>query len=165
MSEIAPLMTHIYENKILEQKEQEEQKEDVDPLEDMSIEEIELKLMKEKATRCKVIALESLGHHPLANPTRMGRRDKKKVLDVMTLWFSKTNDEIESEFNDIIDDKLLGAGTDYTKYAIENNNIRHAKLPEDMEVCIPGGDIISVEGLNEEIEKLNIDSNTKEKVL
>ena len=41
MSEIAPLMTHIYENKILEQKEQEEQKEDVDPLEDMSNEEIE----------------------------------------------------------------------------------------------------------------------------
>ena len=34
-----------------------------------------------------------------------------------------------------------------------------------MEVCIPGGDIISVEGINAEIEKINPDSNTKEKVL
>lgn len=113
-------------NEVLEQKEYE------DPLADMTIEELELKVMKEKATRCKVIALESLGHHPLANPTNMGRRDKKRVLDAMTLWFSKTNEEIETEFNDIIDDKLLGAGTDYTKYAIENNNIRIERLPDDM---------------------------------
>jgi len=156
------LMTHIQQsekNEVLDQKDYE------DPLAHMTIEEIELNTMKEKATRCKVIALESLGHHPLANPTEMGRRDKKKVLDVMTLWFNtKSIEQIETEFNDIIDDKVLGTGKDFTNYGIKNNNIHHPRLPDDMTVCDVGGNMIDCTDFNKEIDAINTDLDTKNKV-
>jgi len=161
------LMTHIQESDGLEQilpYTQTNTEEYKDPLEDMTLEEIEIIVMKEKATRCKVIALESLGHHPLANPSNMGRRDKKKVLDVMTMWFhSKSNEEIETEFNDIIDDKVLGSGNDYSKY-VENNNIRHPRIPDDMKKMIVNGVKIDCEGMNDEIDRMNTEMDDRDKI-
>jgi len=122
----------------------------------VSEEELEMLDMKEKAMKCKVIALESLGHHPLTNPTQMNKRDKKKVLDVMTKWFhTKTDEEIQDEFNDIVLCKVLNENDDYTKLRVENNRIGQPELPPDMIMYDVAGNTITSEEMNKEIRKQN----------
>lgn len=122
----------------------------------VSPEELELLDMKEKAMKCKVIALESLGHNPLTNPTMLNKRDKKKVLDVMTKWFhTKSDEEINDEFNDIVLCKVLNETDDYTKYGVENNRIGQPLMPDDMVVYDVAGNTITSEEMNKEIRKQN----------
>lgn len=122
----------------------------------VSEEELELLDMKEKAMKCKVIALESLGHNPLTNPSSMNKRDKKKVLDVMTKWFhTKSDEEIQDEFNDIVLCKVLNETDDYTKLKVENNRIGQPELPPDMVMYDVAGNTITSEEMNKEIRKNN----------
>jgi hypothetical protein len=84
---------------------------------------------KERAMKAKCVALEALGHHPLANPSKFSRRDKAKVLDLMTIWFNKTDEELTAEFNDVINDKVLNETSPYENYGIANNAITFADPP------------------------------------
>lgn len=117
--------------------------------------EKDLRILKERAMKCKVIALEDLGRHPLSNPSTFSKRDKKKVLDKMTLWFNKTDEEIDEEFNDIVLDKVFSSNDDYTKYAVENGRIGVPQLPPDMKVMDIGGNLIESEEINEKIRETN----------
>jgi hypothetical protein len=122
----------------------------------VSQEELELLDMKEKAMKCKIIALESLGHHPLTNPSQMNKRDKKKVLDVMTKWFhTKSEEEIQEEFNDIVLEKVLNENDDYTKYRVEGNRIGQPLLPDDMVIYDVAGNTFTSEELNKQIRETN----------
>ncbi len=127
-----------------------------DPPKEVSAEELELLDMKEKAMKCKIIALESLGHNPLSNPTNMNKRDKKKVLDIMTKWFhTKSDEEIQDEFNDIVLCKVLNETDDYTKYGVENNRVGQPLMPDDMIVYDVAGNTLTGEEMNKEIRESN----------
>jgi len=127
-----------------------------DPPKEVSQEELELLDMKEKAMKCKIIALESLGHNPLSNPTNMNKRDKKKVLDIMTKWFhTKSDEEIQDEFNDIVLCKVLNETDDYTKYGVENNRVGQPLVPDDMVVYDVAGNTLTGEEMNKEIRESN----------
>jgi hypothetical protein len=78
--------------------------------------EKELQLKKEKAMKCKVISLDLLNHSPLANPTFMSVRDKKKVIKMMETWFEKPDAEVDDEFNDIVNNKILDGKTDLSTF-------------------------------------------------
>lgn len=120
-------------------------------------EQLELLDMKEKAMKCKIIALESLGHNPLTNPTNMNKRDKKKVLDIMTKWFhTKTDEEIQDEFNDIVLNKILNEKDDFTNYSVEAGRIGQPELPPDMKGVVDiAGNIVEVEEINKGIREMN----------
>lgn len=117
--------------------------------------ERDMRILKERAMKCKVIALEDLGKHPLSNPSTFSKRDKKKVLDKMTLWFNKTDEEIDEEFNDIVLDKVFSNDDDYTKYNVEGGRISLPSLPPDMKVMDIGGNLIDSKEINEQIDATN----------
>ncbi len=117
--------------------------------------EKDLRILKDRAMKCKVVALEELGHHPLSNPSTFSKRDKKKVLDKMTLWFNKTDEEIDEEFNDIVLDKVFSNKDDYTKYAVEGGRIGVPELPPDMMVRDVAGNYIESSSINEQIKETN----------
>ena len=54
-----------------------------------------------------MIALDILQHNPLSNPSNMNPREKKKVIKMMETWFEKEDSEINEEFNDIVNNKIL----------------------------------------------------------
>ena len=54
--------------------------------------------LKERALKCKVIALDLLQHNPLSNPSTMNPREKNKVIAMMNTWFEKNDEEINTEF-------------------------------------------------------------------
>lgn len=131
-------------------------------LKDVPIEEAEptqaekdLQILKERAMKCKIIGLEELGHHPLSNPSTFSKRDKKRVLDKMTLWFNKTDEEIDEEFNDVVLDKVFSNNNDYTRYSIESGKVGVPELPPDMKVRDVAGNYIDAEVINNEIKKTN----------
>ena len=99
---------------------------------------------KERAMKSKCIALELLGHHPLANPSTFSRRDKDKVLNLMRVWFNKSDEELTAEFNDVITDKVLSETSPYENYAIANNAITFADPPPRNEVLDIAGNAIDV---------------------
>ncbi len=117
--------------------------------------EKDLRILKDRAMKCKVVALEELGKHPLSNPSTFSKRDKKKVLDKMTLWFNKTDEEIDEEFNDIVLDKVFSDKDDYTKYDIQNGRISFPELPPDMKVRDIAGNYIESNEINEQIKTAN----------
>ena len=71
------------------------------------MDEEKLAILKEKALKCKVIALDILQHNPLSNPSNMNPREKKKVIKMMETWSEKEDSEINEEFNDIVNNKIL----------------------------------------------------------
>lgn len=99
---------------------------------------------KERAMKSKCIALELLGHHPLSNPSTFSRREKDKVLNLMTIWFNKSDDELTAEFNDVITDKVLSESSPYENYAIANNAITFADPPPRNDVMDIAGNMIEI---------------------
>ena len=132
------------------------ERQETEVIEPPTQEELDMLDMKEKAMKCKIIALESLGHNPLTNPTNMNKRDKKKVLDVMTKWFHTESEEhIQEEFNDIVCNKILNEKDDFTKLSVECGRIGQPTRPPDMKVVDIAGNIVDVDEINKEIREMN----------
>jgi len=133
------------------------ERQETEVIEPPTQEQLDMLDMKEKAMKCKIIALESLGHNPLTNPTNMNKRDKKKVLDVMTKWFHTESEEhIQEEFNDIVCNKILNETDDFTQLKVENNRIGQPGLPPDMKMMYDiAGNRIDVEEYNKAIAENN----------
>jgi len=74
--------------------------------------------LKEKALKCKVIALDNIGKHPLYNPRNMSERDRKKLTEDMAVLFRKEDQELEVLFNEIACDKLFADGKDPSSYPV-----------------------------------------------
>jgi len=87
----------------------------------------EIAILKERAMKCKVIALDKMNKPVLANPSNFSKRDKQKCLKLMTDWFSKDDVVITTEFNDII----LGDGFD------EKAQYQHYSIDGDIEMPLP----------------------------
>ncbi len=83
--------------------------------------EEELKYYKTKAMKIKVVALDKMDKHPLLNPKYFNNRDKTKLGLEMNDIFNNWNDEeIDKEFNSIVNDRILASDLDYNNYPIYN---------------------------------------------
>ena len=79
--------------------------------------EEQLKELKDKAMKCKVIALHHKGKHPLYNPRNMKASEKKKLTEDIEILFSKDLREIDILFNEIACEELFD-GKDITTYPV-----------------------------------------------
>jgi hypothetical protein len=80
--------------------------------------EEQLKELKEKALKCKVIALDNMGKHPLYNPRNMSERDRKKLTADIEVLFRKDDKELDVLFNEIACDALFSSGKDPSQYPV-----------------------------------------------
>jgi hypothetical protein len=100
----------------------------------------EMTYYKEKAMRVKVIALDKMEKHPLQNPSMFSKRDKDKLLREMNTLFTEWSDEqIEKEFNEIVNDRILAGGLDYQNYPIYD-----LSKPKTETILDCGGNEVSV---------------------
>lgn len=96
----------------------EEEKNEVKP---EYTEEEQLKIKRrEYITKVKVIALDLMSKHPLANPSNFSFREKDKLLKHMESLTLKSEDEITELFNVICVDKIFSPTADYSTYPIYN---------------------------------------------
>lgn len=84
----------------------------------MSQEELEIKKKKDKAQKCKVIALHSMGKHPTTHTGDLRGSEKKDLIRRVQELFEKDDESIEKEFNSIVCDVLLDHDADYSKYPV-----------------------------------------------
>jgi hypothetical protein len=117
----------------------------------------EIAVLKERALKCKVIALDKLNKSVLSNPTNFNKRDKGKVLEIMTEWFSKDDEEIDKLFNAIIIGDVLDQKAKYEEYSVDETvsgplpppikkdaykeNAQHLAKPDDWVDPYPSKDI------------------------
>jgi CTP:phosphocholine cytidylyltransferase-like protein len=92
-----------------------------------SDEEIEIRLLKKKAQKVKIIALEQLRKPIFSNPSNFVNREKAKLLKLMKEWFDKPDEIIDELFNEIVLDKLE---TEFEKIPVNPMNITYAPDPE-----------------------------------
>ena len=81
----------------------------------------EIAILKERAMKCKVIALDKMNKPVLSNPSNFSKRDKQKCLKLMTDWFSKDDVVITTEFNDIILGDVFDENAQYQHYSIDGD--------------------------------------------
>ena len=81
--------------------------------------EDELIKMKEKTTKVKIIALNKLGKSPLMNPKYLKNKERTKLIyDIKYYLDSKTDVEIDLEFNEICIDEIFDNKCDINSYPI-----------------------------------------------
>lgn len=78
----------------------------------------QLKKLKEKATKVKLICLDRMGKYPLFNPRGLKERERKKLFELMTDIFKRPDEVVDAEFNEIVNDKLLDAEFDISQYPV-----------------------------------------------
>jgi hypothetical protein len=94
--------------------------------------EEQLKELKEKALKCKVIALDNMGKHPLYNPRNMSDRDRKKLTADIEVLFRKDDKELDVLFNEIACDRLFSNGKDPSNYPVyEVSDVPPPKLARE----------------------------------
>ena len=87
-------------------------------------EELELKRKREKAQRCKVIALTSLGLHPITNVSALHKKTKFKIIDLVKELYERDDKEIVKEFNEVVVSDVLSEEKDYTTYPVYQRKIK-----------------------------------------
>lgn len=81
----------------------------------------QLKRLKEKATKVKMICLDKMGKPPLYNPRAMKDREKNKLKEMMAeIFFQWDEARITTEFNEIVNERVLDTDCDFTQYAVYN---------------------------------------------
>ena len=73
---------------------------------------------KDRVMRCKMICLHKLNLPLTTNPKYMGHKQKLELLRMIEIKILDTDDEIMTEFNDLVCDELLNQESDYSKYPI-----------------------------------------------
>jgi hypothetical protein len=95
--------------------------------------EEQLKQLKDKAMKCKVIALHHKGKHPLYNPRNMREKDRKALTEDIEVLFRMDISEIDVRFNAIACEELLSDGKDVNSYPIYDLESMKAVTQEDLE--------------------------------
>lgn len=72
----------------------------------------------EKIMKCKLIALNEMGKHPLMNIKFFNKTDKKNLFDKVKLLLDESEDTITKKFNDVCEDRLFFNGVDYSNYNV-----------------------------------------------
>ena len=93
-----------------------------EPQPDLTAEQTFFLLKREKAQRCKVIALDRMGLHPITtNVGNLQFRQKVQLLKDVQELMEKPNEEILEEFNTICLDKVFT--DDYTTFPVYKKSI------------------------------------------
>jgi hypothetical protein len=71
-------------------------------------------------TRVKVLALDSIGKHPLANTYYFSRKEKQTLISTMEDIMKKSEDDIIYSFNTLCNDKLFTSDSDYSTFPVYN---------------------------------------------
>jgi len=71
-------------------------------------------------TRVKVLALDSIGKHPLANTYYFSRKEKQTLISTMEDIMKKSDDDIIYSFNTLCNDKLFTSNSDYSTFPVYN---------------------------------------------
>ena len=74
--------------------------------------------VREKIMKCKCISLEELGFEFIANPRYLNKRDKDKLVKTVEKWMTKSDEEIDLEFNSLVCDKWLASGRDVSHFPV-----------------------------------------------
>jgi hypothetical protein len=94
-------------------------------------EELVLKHKKEKAQKCKVIALNKMGHHPInVNVSNFNTKSKKKLLDMVKELFEKPDEEIQNEFNEVCLEVVFNDENNIVNYPVYKSVIRPIEQPK-----------------------------------
>lgn len=93
--------------------------------------EDELKRLKTRATKCKVIALHKAGKHPLYDPRKMITSERKGLLEKIEEWFQKDDAEIDLVFNEISCEILFAGDADIDTYRRENPHCEDIHIKKD----------------------------------
>lgn len=105
--------------------------------------EDELKRLKTRATKCKVIALYKVGKHPLYDPRKMLTSERKGLLEKIEEWFAKDDLEIDKIFNEISCEILFAGDAEVDTYRRENPNCEEINIkkddPDNPPAWIPAG--------------------------
>jgi hypothetical protein len=71
-------------------------------------------------TRVKVLALDSIGKHPLANTYYFSKKEKQTLISTMEDIMKKSEDDIIYSFNTLCNDKLFTSNSDYSTFPVYN---------------------------------------------
>jgi hypothetical protein len=98
----------------------------------------QLKALKDKATKVKLISLDRMGKHPLFNPTRLKDKERRKLIELMADIFKRPDEIIDAEFNEIVNDKLLDNEFDVSQYPVfDKDRIADTLDPDDIIYKLP----------------------------
>ena len=98
----------------------------------------QLKALKDKATKAKLICLDRIGKHPLYNPRNLKDKERKKLLAMMTEIFNRPDEVVDAEFNEIVNDKLLDNEFDVSQYPVfDKDGIADTLDPDDVIYKLP----------------------------
>ena len=85
------------------------------------MEEEDILKKKEKAQKCKVIALSQMNMHPIiTNTSNFTKKQKQALLVAVETLFEKPEEEIQELFNDVCNETVFvdGPKVDYTAFPI-----------------------------------------------
>ena len=97
-----------------------------DPEPEYTEEQLEYKKKKEKAQRCKVIAMTVLGLDPMKNTHLSCRAEKFLILKEVERWFEKPDDEVKAKFIEACNSTLLNL--EDPKVSYENFPVYKSKI-------------------------------------
>jgi hypothetical protein len=86
---------------------------------------------KDKIQRCRTIALDEIGKHPLQNLSYLSNKERNKVFErIKELYETESNESIIKQFNDLCSEKLFNNKADISTYPVYVN----PKRPEEQEI-------------------------------
>lgn len=97
-----------------------------DPEPEYTEAQLEYKRKKDKATRCKVIAMDELDLDPAKNTHYSCKAEKFLILKEVEKWFEKPDEEVQAKFNEVCSNNLFNFDDpkrDYTRFAVYKDRI------------------------------------------
>ena len=83
----------------------------------MEINTLDLPKMRMKLLKCKIIVITEMGKDPLLNVKYFSKSEKEKLLSrIHEIFDTMTDDKIDTQFNDICNEKLFNNTSDISKY-------------------------------------------------
>ncbi len=99
----------------------------------IEIESNQLKQMKDKTLKCKIIVLNEMDKSPLINPKYLSKKDKETLIMKVKEYLYFPDDEIDEKFNYVCNEVLLVGGKDLSSYPcyVDNRDETQKQLYEE----------------------------------
>ena len=90
-------------------------------------EQLEYNRKKEKAQRCKVIAMDVLDLDPIKNTHFSSKAEKHLILKETERWFEKPDEEVKAKFFEVCNTRILNFEDPKVQY--ENFAVYKSRIP------------------------------------
>ena len=95
-----------------------------EPEQELNEEQQIFKYKRIKAQRCKVIALNRMGLHPITtNVSSFKKMQKLELLKIVEELFELEDEDIIKEFNEVCNETIFNGDTPYTEFPIYRQTI------------------------------------------